>query len=118
MMSGERALVRSSPLSQGRKRKASDLAMRRLCSEFGVNAAGCVASCIGGDNDALIDGSAAVLHDLFRILAQAGVQETEVWEEMTKRLRLGDLMFELNQPSPRAVQRTRRMWNVTSTKLP
>jgi len=92
--------------------------MQRLSTDFGRHAAACVAACIMHDAPELAERSAVVLHDLFGMWARAGIDEAEVWEEISKRLRLGDLMFELSQPSGRSIERRRRQWNVTSTKLP
>ncbi|GBQ63760.1 phosphoribosyl ATP pyrophosphatase [Ameyamaea chiangmaiensis NBRC 103196] len=89
-----------------------------LARVLGAEATECVRAFVDRDAAALTDGSAAVMQTLLRIWMFAGIAEAEVWDEMDKRLRLGNLMFELNRPSNQRLRRGRRQWNVTSTKLP
>jgi hypothetical protein len=92
--------------------------MERFARRVGIDAATCVTAFIAQDKEDLIGASAGVLAGLSRIWERAGVQPGEVWDEMDKRLQLGNLMIELNEGSHRSVRQGKRLWKTTTTKLP
>ncbi|MFT8711282.1 phosphoribosyl-ATP pyrophosphatase [Komagataeibacter rhaeticus] len=80
----------------------------------------CVMDLIARDHAGLVAHSADVLAELLRIWAEQGVDAEEVWTELDRRTRMGNLLLSLNMTRRRATPATarKRSWKIRTTKLP
>ena len=80
----------------------------------------CVMDLIAQDHAGLVAHSADVLDGLLRIWAEQGVEAEDVWTELDRRTRMGNLLLSLNMTRRRAAPATarKRSWKIRTTKLP
>ncbi|MCE2565567.1 phosphoribosyl-ATP pyrophosphatase [Komagataeibacter sp. FNDCF1] len=80
----------------------------------------CVMDLIAQDHEGLVAHSADVLAELLRIWAEQGIDAEDVWTELDRRTRMGNLLLSLNMTRRRAAPATarKRSWKIRTTKLP
>ena len=80
----------------------------------------CVMDLIAQDHAGLVAHSADVLDGLLRIWAEQGVEAEDVWTELDRRTRMGNLLLSLNMTRRRGTPPTarKRSWKIRTTKLP
>ncbi|BAK84441.1 phosphoribosyl-ATP pyrophosphatase [Komagataeibacter medellinensis] len=80
----------------------------------------CVMDLIAQDHAGLVAHSADVLAELLRIWAEQGVDAEDVWTELDRRTRMGNLLLSLNMTQRRGAPVTarKRSWKIRTTKLP
>ncbi|WP_408742571.1 phosphoribosyl-ATP pyrophosphatase [Acetobacter persici] len=94
--------------------------IKRLSQEMGLHATACTAAFIAGNHPDIIRESAAFIRSLEAIWAEEGLDPTDVWTELLRRIEVGDLFLRLNQPPHRKKQNGKavRPWWVATSKLP
>ncbi len=72
------------------------------------------------DHAGLVEHSADVLAHLLEIWTAEGVEPEDVWIELDRRTRMGNLLLALNMAERTSVSTAarRRPWKIRTTKLP
>ncbi|GAN95913.1 phosphoribosyl-ATP pyrophosphatase [Komagataeibacter europaeus] len=80
----------------------------------------CVMDLMTHDRAGLIEHSADVLTHLLGIWAADGIDPEDVWIELDRRTRMGNLLLALNMAERTSVSTAarRRPWKIRTTKLP
>ncbi|MBV0888954.1 hypothetical protein LV478_06590 [Komagataeibacter oboediens] len=87
---------------------------------FTCSAEQCVMDLMTLDHAGLVEHSADVLAHLLEIWAAEGVEPEDVWIELDRRTRMGNLLLALNMAERTSVSTAarRRPWKIRTTKLP
>ena len=87
---------------------------------FTCSAEQCVMDLMTHDRAGLIEHSASVLAHLLEIWAAEGIEPENVWTELDRRTRMGNLLLALNMGERTSVSTAarRRPWKIRTTKLP
>ncbi|WP_408735853.1 phosphoribosyl-ATP pyrophosphatase [Acetobacter cerevisiae] len=93
---------------------------KRLSQTMGQHATACTAAFIARKHADIIRESAAFMRSLEAVWAEEGVDPTDVWTELLRRIEVGDLFLRLNQPPHRKKLNGKavRPWRISTSKLP
>lgn len=94
--------------------------MVALCNGAGTHAVACTAAFIAENREDILSESAAFLESLTAIWELQGLEPTEIWTEILRRIEVSDLFLRLNQPPHRKKRdgKLTRPWRVSTSKLP
>nr|WP_301272443.1 phosphoribosyl-ATP pyrophosphatase [Acetobacter cerevisiae] len=94
--------------------------IKRLSQTMGQHATACTAAFIARKHADIIRESAAFMHSLEAVWTEEGVDPTDVWTELLRRIEVGDLFLRLNQPPHRKKLNGKavRPWRISTSKLP
>lgn len=95
-------------------------AIKQLSRDAGRHATACAAAFIAKNRTDIIQESAAFLRSLEAIWAEEGLDPTDVWTELLRRIEVGDLFLRLNQAPHRKKLNGKlaRPWRISTSKLP
>ncbi|RFD19386.1 hypothetical protein DY926_11565 [Komagataeibacter melaceti] len=108
-------------LRRTRNRATTDQAdSRRSGRDFACAAEKCVVDLMTAERPELVRHSADVLTHLLEIWAEHDVDAEDVWVELDRRTRMGNLLLALNMAERRSIPAgtRRRPWKIRTTKLP
>ncbi|MBV1830599.1 hypothetical protein HNW77_09240 [Komagataeibacter sp. AV436] len=102
------------PAGQGNR------ATRHGARAFTCAAEQCVMDLMTEDHAGLVAHSADVLTHLLQVWAAAGIDPEDVWTEIDRRTRMGNLLLALNaaERTSTPTRARRRAWKIRTTKLP
>lgn len=94
--------------------------IKQLSQTMGLHAAACTAAFIARNRPDIIQESAAFMRSLEAIWVQEGLDPSDVWTELLRRIEIGDLFLRLNQPPHRKKLNGKvvRPWRISTSKLP
>ncbi|OUJ06466.1 phosphoribosyl-ATP pyrophosphatase [Acetobacter malorum] len=94
--------------------------IKRLSQTMGQHATACTAAFIARNHPDIIRESAAFMRSLEAVWAEEGLDPTDVWTELLRRIEVGDLFLRLNQPPHRKKLNGKavRPWRISTSKLP
>lgn len=95
-------------------------ATRHAGRAFTCAAEQCVMDLMTADHAGLVEHSADVLTHLLQVWAAAGIDPEDVWTEIDRRTRMGNLLLALNtaERTSAPTRARRRPWKIRTTKLP
>lgn len=101
-------------------RPRNNRATRTAGRAFTCAAEQCVMDLMTHDHAGLVGHSADVLTHLLEIWAADGIDPADVWTELDRRTRMGNLLLALNMTERTSVSTAarRRPWKIRTTKLP
>ena len=94
--------------------------IRAAARQFTIHAEQCLLALMMEEHGELVRHSADVLSDLVRTWVACGVEPEDVWIELDRRTRMGNLLLALNKAERQgsAPVLRRRPWKIRTTKLP
>ncbi|WP_239021357.1 phosphoribosyl-ATP pyrophosphatase [Novacetimonas cocois] len=94
--------------------------IRAAARRFTIHAEQCLIALMSEDHDQLVMQSADVLSELMRTWVVCGVEPEDIWIELDRRTRMGNLLLALNTAERASVAPAlrRRPWKIRTTKLP
>ena len=95
-------------------------ATRNAGRAFTCAAEQCVMDLMTEDHAGLVEHSADVLTHLLQAWAASGIDPEDVWTEIDRRTRMGNLLLALNTAERTSVptRARKRPWKIRTTKLP
>ncbi|MBY4640626.1 hypothetical protein K6L44_11645 [Gluconacetobacter entanii] len=94
--------------------------IRAAARQFTIQAEQCLIALMSEDHGALVRHSADVLSELVRTWVACGIDPEDIWIELDRRTRMGNLLLALNTAERRSAAPAlrRRPWKIRTTKLP
>ncbi|AQU87790.1 hypothetical protein B0W47_10210 [Komagataeibacter nataicola] len=98
----------------------ADRATRHGGRAFTCAAEQCVMDLMTEDHAGLVEHSADVLTHLLEVWVASGIDPEDIWTEIDRRTRMGNLLLALNTAERTSVptRARKRPWKIRTTKLP